>query len=333
MSAPVFPGLVDLAAASFGGRALATNDDFFASMHNLTKDEPAIFEAERFTERGKWMDGWESRRRREPGYDWCTLALGSPGHVRALDIDTAFFLGNHPPWAQVEGTFHPNDDLGEADWSEILPQSPLKPGSHNLFPVSGGPFTHIRLNIYPDGGVARLRVYGTVQPTWRPITDPEHTARVQGGEADLAALVHGGGVVAASDMFFGDATNLIRPGRAANMGQGWESRRRRVPGNDWVILSLAQTGTLGLLELDTNHFKGNCPATASLSAMMAPDARPTDLIESPNWTVVMPAQPLTPHTRHFYRDELSNPGPFTHVRMDVFPDGGVSRLRLFGTPQ
>ena len=328
--AATFPGLIDLASADLGGEALATSDDFFAGMENLVKPEPAIFLPDEYTERGKWMDGWESRRKREQGYDWCVLRLGAPGRIRGLDIDTAHFLGNHPPFASLEvAQVDEGQSWQDAAWTELLPQSPLRPGSQNLFAVSSEQVvTHVRLNIYPDGGVARLRVYGDVEPQWVQEVDSVAAEHVADGEVDLISVRNGGLALACSDSFFGPMNNLIAPGRAANMGGGWESRRRRGPGHDWILLRLGAPGELGVVEIDTNHFKGNYPDRCALEGVNLPGARITDLLEAP-WETVLPETKLEAHDRKFVR-ELQARGPFTHLRFSIYPDGGVSRLRAFG---
>jgi len=325
-----FPGLIDLACSTLGGEALATSDDFFAGMENLVKPEPAIFLPDEYTERGKWMDGWESRRKRTEGHDWCVLALGAPGRIRALDVDTSHFLGNHPPYASLEAAHVEGGQSWEdADWTEVFAQSPLRPGSQNLFAVhSDLVATHVRLHIYPDGGVARLRVYGDVEPSWVREVDEATAAHVEDGEVDLLSVRNGGLALACSDSFFGPMNNLIAPGRAANMGGGWESRRRRGPGHDWILLRLGAPGELGVLEIDTNHFKGNYPDHCTLEGVHAPGARITDLLEA-EWQRVLGPTKLAAHERKFVR-ELQARGPFTHLRFAIYPDGGVSRLRCWG---
>lgn len=325
-----FPGLIDLACSTLGGRALATSDDFFAGIDNLVKPEPAIFLPDEYTERGKWMDGWESRRKRAKGHDWCVIALGAPGRVRALDIDTAHFLGNHPPYASLEVAHVAEGQSWEdAEWTEVLEQSPLRPGSQNLFAVHADRVaTHVRLHIYPDGGVARLRVYGDVAPRWVRDVDECAGAWVEDDEVDLASVRNGGLALCCSDSFFGPMNNLIAPNRAANMGGGWESRRRRGPGHDWILLRLGAPGELGVIEIDTNHFKGNFPDHCTLEGVHRPGARITELLEA-EWTPVLGPTKLAAHERKFVR-ELAARGPFTHLRFSIFPDGGVSRLRCWG---
>jgi allantoicase len=318
--------LPDLVSARVGGRALYANDEFFAPRSCLVKPGPAVFIAGKYTSRGKWMDGWETRRRRTPGHDWCVLALGLRGRIRSVDVDTSFFVGNQPERASLEACDLRGEPtrarLERASWTEVLPASPLTPGSSNPFAVtSAGPFTHVRLNIFPDGGVARLRVRGEVE------VDP---ARLRGRVVDLAAIENGGVVLAASDEHFGAMGHLILPGRARSMAEGWETRRRRGPGHDWAILKLGAAGRIEKVEIDTAHFKGNYPDSASLGGCRAPGASLVEL-RNASWQELLPASKLRPNARHLYAArQLLARGPFTHVRLRIDPDGGVSRLRLHG---
>jgi allantoicase len=331
-----FNGLVDLASASLGGKALATSDEFFAAAQGMLEPGPAVFIADRYTERGKWMDGWESRRKRGPGHDYCLVKLGVPGQLRALDIDTSHFNGNHPAFASVEGVLAPPDlspsELLELPFHELLEQSPLAASSQNLFvPRAVGVVSHLRLNIFPDGGVARFRAYGSVSASWRaPVLDDEAAAHVPGGLFDLAALENGAVSLACSNAHFGGMNNLLLPGRAANMGSGWETRRRRGPGHDFIVIRLGARGVPRVIELDTNHFKGNFPERAAIEGIDHEGARPSDLVESKAWSPLLPETRLKADTRHFYATELCASAPITHVRLRIFPDGGVSRLRVWG---
>lgn len=327
-----FQDLVDLAAERLGGAVLLANDEFFAPKEALLKPGPAEWREHEYTERGKWMDGWETRRRRDPGYDWCIVRLGLPGVVRGLVVDTAFYRGNYPESCSVEGcdvsgSPDPQQIADDADWFEILPQSPLEGNTENLFAVTADRrVTHLRLNIYPDGGVARLRVHGWVRPTWTRFT-------LQGGEVDLAALENGGWVPACSDMFYGHRQNLILPGRSRFMRDGWETRRRRGPGHDWSIIRLGAPGTLHRIELDTEFFMGNAPGSASFEGIHAPGTEIDELTaDSAPWMPLLDLSDLQPNTRHRWEDDVVKPiGPITHVRLNIFPDGGVARLRLWGT--
>jgi allantoicase len=313
-----FTSLIDLAAARTGGKALSCSDDFFAPRSNLLKAGKAVWLADKYTDKGKWMDGWESRRKRGPGHDWCVVKLGLRGIIRGVNIDTAYFTGNFPSHASLEA----RDGGGE--WVEVLPKSELKGSSDNLFAVKAdAPFDAVRLNIFPDGGVARLRVYGAVVPDW--------TKTPKSKPVDLAAVENGGLPLLCSDQHYSHPQNLIMPGRAKNMGDGWETKRRRGPGHDWVILRLGAAGTLKRVELDTNHFKGNFPDTAMLEGVHMPGASPERLAdEFTPWVAILPQTKLKAHTRHLFAKELAPHGPVTHVRLNIYPDGGVSRLRLWG---
>src|SRR5262245_19857325 len=323
-----FTNLADLASSRVGGRAIAASDDFFASKSNLVKPAPPIFIAGKFTSRGKWMDGWESRRRRTPGHDWCVIALGIRGVIHGLTVDTTHFSGNHPEHCSVEAfdsgdrrtarAFNPK----AASWITILHKSPLGGDREHFFPIEDGrAWTHVRLNIHPDGGVARLRVYGQPAIDW---------TRFAGRPIDLASIVNGGLVIGASDMHFGARDNLIMPGRALNMGDGWETRRRRSPGHDWVVVRLGAPGHVRRVEIDTNHFKGNYPDSASIDGCFAPDAD-LESLRSTAWFELLAPTKLRPHHRHLFARALSPGSIASHVRLNIFPDGGVSRLRIHGT--
>ena len=335
-SSIAFNGLVDLVSASLGGEVLGTSDDFFASAQGMLAPGAAVFVPGKYTDRGKWMDGWESRRKRGPGHDYCLVRLGVPGEVRALDIDTSHFVGNHPAFAAVSGAFFPSElspsELLAQPFHELLAQSPLLPGSQNLFVARPlGVVSHLRLDIFPDGGVARFRAFGNVAASWKtPELDAATRAHVPTGLFDLAALENGALALACSDAHFGGMNNLLLPGRAADMGSGWETRRRRGPGHDWLLIRLAGRGIPRVIEVDTNHFKGNFPERCAIDAIDAPDARPTDLIGSEAWQPLLPEVRLAASERHFCQAELSQHAPVTHLRLRIFPDGGVSRLRVWG---
>jgi allantoicase len=330
-----FTQLADLAVQRLGGRVLEANDDFFAPKENLLKEANPLFIEGKYTSRGKWMDGWESRRRRAPGHDWCFIRLGLPGRIHGVVVDTSFFTGNYPERFSLEGC-----DLGERRpyqsekgrlhsektiWTQIFPETPLKGDSRNLFSVENtARFTHLRLKIYPDGGVARLRVYGEAVP------GPGFLERK---EIDLVAVENGGSVVVSSDQFYGAPRNLLMPYRAKNMGDGWETKRRRGPGHDWVVLKLGVPGTIRRVEVDTAHFKGNYPDACALQTAFAG----TSIVDGSNasslaWEEVLPNTKLKANHRHVF-EKLKAAGVATHARFQIFPDGGVSRLRLFGAPE
>ncbi|MBZ5559299.1 MAG: allantoicase [Acidobacteriia bacterium] len=329
-----FVDLVDLASERLGGAAVAANDEFFAAKENLIKAAAPVWRDGEYTDRGKWMDGWETRRRRDLGpdaHDWCLIRLGARGVVRGVDVDTATFTGNYPESCAIDACdlsgLPALDDLTRAAWREILPRTALAGDTHNLIAVDGGTAaTHLRLRIFPDGGVARLRVHGDVVADWAGLR--------RQGDVDLAAVEHGGIVVACSDMFFGSRHNLIMPGDATHMGDGWETQRRRGPGHDWTIIRLGAEGTVRRVSVDTRHFKGNAPGACSLEALRLADgalAQGQALFDQA-WRELLPRTPLQPHARHAFEEELRAIGDVTHVRFNIFPDGGVGRLRVYGRP-
>ena len=326
-----FLALPDLASRALGGHAILANDEFFAPKESLVLDAEPVFDAARYTDRGKWMDGWETRRRREPGNDWCVVELGVRGVVRGVVIDTAHFRGNHPESASVEAARldAPTDRWETVAWEPLVPRSALEGDSRNEFPVEDErPWTHVRLSIFPDGGVARLRVHGDAVPDW------ERLARAaEAGGVEVAALTRGGIVISSSDEFFGAPHHLLLPGDPQGMWDGWETRRRRGPGNDWVVVRLGRRTEIGSIEIDTRHFKGNFPESALVEAIDAPDAPPRELTEDDaQWHEVLPRTRLRPDVRHRFEPPSLIPATATHVRFSIYPDGGVARLRVQGRP-
>ena len=312
------PDLPDLAARRLGGMVLSANDEFFAPKENLLRPEAPAFDPDRYTDRGKEMDGWETRRRRTPGYDWCVVRLGIPGIVRSVVVDTSFFRGNYPDRCSLGGTVADGDDLDHAEWVELLPESRLEGDSVNRFDVAAPiRITHLRLNIVPDGGVARLRVHGEPLPDLRRLATPD-------GRAELASTLAGGVVLGASDVFFSHPQNLIAPGDSHGMHDGWETRRRRGPGHDWVAIRLAAEAEIDRVEVDTSNFKGNYPDSCSLDARASGD----DADLEDGWSEVLPASKLGPHGRFAF--PLEPPVTATHLRLNIHPDGGVARLRVHG---
>jgi allantoicase len=310
-----FRTLPDLAVRNLGGSVVYANDDAFAARQNLITPGSAAFDPSTFGPQGKVYDGWETRRRREPGHDEAIVRLGAPGIVRGVVIDTSWFTGNYPPEVSVEGVAvegNPGvDDLLAADWAPLLPRTAVKGDTENVFAVDSlRRVTHVRLRIFPDGGVARLRVHGEALP------DPALLDAL--GSVDLAALEYGGVVTGCSNLFYSSPNNLLLPGPARSMGEGWETARRRDDGNDWVELALAAEGTVAVAELDTSWFLHNAPGWASLRGRIGDGA----------WFDLLPRVPLLPDTRH--RFVLAAARPTTAVRLDIHPDGGMARMRLHG---
>ncbi|MFN3985439.1 MAG: allantoicase [Rhodocyclaceae bacterium] len=318
---------VDLASPRLGALALAASDDFFAPVSRMLDPMPAQFVPGKFDDNGKWMDGWESRRKRVAGHDWALVKLGVKGVVRGFDVDTSHFTGNYPPAVSIEACVAQSDEpevLNAASWTEILPATALGPNSHHLLEcASGEAWTHLRVNMFPDGGIARLRVYG------RPVAS---LAAAGDALVDLVAMENGGRAVSWNDASFGSAAaNLLLPGRGLNMGDGWETRRRREPGNDWCVLELGAPGTIERVELDTAFYKGNYPDRCSLQAALVQGGTDGSITtQSMFWTTLLPEQKLSADAVHVFAEQLAALGPVSHVRLNIFPDGGVSRLRLWG---
>jgi allantoicase len=294
----------DLALRTLGGSVVSATDESFAAKENLIVPGPPAFDPTTFGHRGKVYDGWETRRRRSPGHDEAVVRLGAPGVVRRIVVDTTWFTGNYPPSAAVDGR-------GDGDWFELVPLSDLKGDSENPFDVRcDRRVTHVRLRIVPDGGVARLRVHGEALP------DPALLDVL--GTVDLAAIENGGHVRDVSNRFYSSPHNLLLPGPARSMGEGWETARRREAGNDWVELGLGTEGLVAVAEIDTSYFLYNAPGSATLRGRSG-DGAWQDLLDAP----------LQPDTRH--RFVLADRPAVTEVRLDIFPDGGLSRVRLWGT--
>lgn len=333
---------VDLASERLGGRVLLANDEFFAEKENLLKPGAPMSIDGKYTDRGKWMDGWETRRRRGPGHDWCVVALGLPGSIAGVTVDTSHFLANYPEACSLEACLGEDPDviasaerqagLAEADeelegapegWTELLARTPLEGDAENRFDLGDSQrLSHVRLRIYPDGGVARLRVWGTVLPDWSRLI-------AAGEPIDLISVRNGGLPLVCSNEFYGGSLNLIRPDRAISMADGWETGRRRGPGYDWVILQLGRPGVIESVEVDTAFFKGNYPESCSLEGCDAADPEAVARGDV-TWFPLLGRTRLSADHRHVIRRGLASHERVSHVRFSIYPDGGVSRLRLFG---
>ena len=315
---------IDLAQPRLGATIVSCSDDFFAECARMLQAHPAVFIEGKFDDNGKWMDGWETRRRRNGGYDHAIVKLGLAGVIKGVDIDTSHFTGNYPPAASLEACHSKGDPDQSTDWVTLIPSVSLKGNSHHYFGIDESQsFTHIRLNIYPDGGIARLRIYGQVYCDWAG-KDPDAIV-------DLAALEQGARAIAWNDAHFGSAANLLAPGRGVNMGDGWETRRRREPGNDWCIIELGKPGVVEEVIVDTAHFKGNYPDRCSLQAAWVEGGTTDSIItQSMFWPELLPPSKLEMDTIQHFSDNILPVGAISHVRFNLFPDGGVSRLRLLG---
>jgi allantoicase len=314
-----FLSLPDLAARSAGGAVLWANDDLFAEKENLIKPGAAEFRPATFGHKGQVYDGWETRRRRGTtgdSSDSAIVRLGVPGIVRGVVVDTAWFTGNYPPQISVEAAFVPGHPpveelVDKIDWTTIVPRSNVNGDTRNPFKVdSAKRWSHVRLSMYPDGGIARFRVHG------EGLLNPDFAANMT---LDLAALENGGRITACSNMFYSSPNNLLLPGVARTMGEGWETSRRRDSGNDWVQVHLASRGILNTVELDTSYFVGNAPGSARLSGRDGDG----------EWFEILPLTDLQPDTRH--RFLIGDDRPITEARVDIHPDGGMARVKLYGS--
>lgn len=320
-----FEKFVNLADDRLGSKVISVTDEWFAAASRMLQAAAPVWKEGVFDDNGKWMDGWESRRKRFEGYDNAVIRLGVSGSIKGVDIDTSFFTGNFPPSASLDGCFcvegDPNEDT---QWTEVLSSVELKGNSHHYHEINDDrPYTHLRLNIYPDGGVARLRVYGIPFRDWARQNPNE--------QVDLAAALNGGRALACSDEHFGRMSNILNPGRGVNMGDGWETGRRRTPGNDWVIVALGHAGIVEKIVVDTLHFKGNYPESCSIQGAFVKGGTDGQIeTQSLYWRELLPSQKLQMHEEHTFVEQIRELGPITHVRLNIFPDGGVSRLRLFG---
>ena len=312
---------INLAARALGGDVLSCSDDFFAEKDNLLLASDPVFLPEKFTAYGKWMDGWESRRRRDGKNDWVIIRLAVTGNVEIIEVDTRHFQGNAPGAVQLEYIDSDTDPDEKTSWQPLAERTEVNPDFRNLItlarPVRA---SHIRLTMIPDGGIARLRVYGSI-----PLESQNH---LPGEPVDTAAIMNGGRSVACSDSFFSSMQNLLLPGRGVDMHDGWETRRRRQGGHDWVIVRLSVPTQVKRIEVDTLHFKGNYPDHCTIEACQSADEQPDD---STQWVTILPEQKLHAHRNHTFLQELENARQlYTHVRLNIFPDGGVSRFRVIG---
>ena len=315
---------IDLAQPRLGAGIVSCSDEFFAECSRMLKPEAPVFIDGKFDDHGKWMDGWETRRRRNGGYDHAIVKLGLAGEIKGIDIDTTHFTGNYPPAASLQACYSESAPDDSTRWTTLIESTSLRGDCHHYFAIGQGDcFNYLRLNIYPDGGIARLRVYGRV------VSDIE--ALDKSALHNLAAVELGARAIAWNDAHFGAVANLLNPGRGINMGDGWETRRRREPGNDWCIVELGQVGEISEVLVDTAHFKGNYPDRCSLQAAMVEGGTTDSIItQSQFWQELLPPQKLEMDREHGFDTAVQPVGPVSHVRINIFPDGGLSRVRLLG---
>ena len=314
-------GLVNLASPRMGTNIHSVSDDFFAEAPRVLQDTIPVFIPEKFDENGKWMDGWESRRRRHGGHDWCIIRLGEPGVIRLVDINTAHFTGNYPPQAMVEVGYSIDGDINKVEWHTLIEKVSLGPDAHHMLEAKYlSVVNFVRLSIYPDGGIARLRLFGDVHRDW---------ANEEKDIVELSALRSGGCILGYNDAHYGDVNALLSEGRGLTMGDGWETRRRREPGNDWIVVQLGVSGFVEEIEVDTAHFKGNFPDKCSIQAARV--EKGFDINSAENWKELLPKQSLSAdNIQKFTTQIVTDFGPINAVRLNIYPDGGVSRLRILG---
>lgn len=289
-----------------------------------------------FVYSGAWYDGWETRRHNPAESDWVVIRLGvAAGRVCGVEIDTTFFTGNQAPEVSVEGCFAPGTgedvDAAVADpsytgWTTILGRQPCGPNARHAWrlpALTSEAYTHVRLHNYPDGGIARFRLYGLAQAVWPASLD---------AEVDLAAMTNGALATRCSDQHYGRKDNLLLPGRGVDMGDGWETKRTRGAHVDWVVVRLAAPGELSRVVVDTAHFRGNFPQRVQLFAAIGAAGEPA-FDDAQAWEEVLSPQPCGPDREHAYAVDVLKGVEgrvFRFVKMVIIPDGGVKRLRVFG---
>ncbi|HEU0196298.1 MAG TPA: allantoicase [Nevskiaceae bacterium] len=315
----------NLASERMGARIVSCTDEFFGACKRMVEDSEPVFIVGKFDDHGKWTDGWETRRRRNGGHDAAVVKLAMSGTIKGVDIDTSHYTGNFPPAASLQGAACDGDPDERTEWTTLVPATSLKASAHHFVEVDDARvWTHLRLNILPDGGVARLRVYGQPACNWE--------RRDRSTLYEVSALANGGRIVAFSDAHYGYPTPILMPGRGETMGDGWETRRRREPGNDWIILELGHAASVERIEIDTAHFKGNYPDRVSVLGALVPESTDQSLVtQAMFWPTILGEQKMQMDHQHFFEGEvIKKLGPVSHVRVNIFPDGGFSRVRIWG---
>ena len=317
-------GLIDLAQPMLGTKIIFKTDDFFASANRILNPSPPVFKEGVFDKNGKWMDGWETRRRRKPGYDYLIIKLGKPGTIKKIDFDTSYFNGNQPSMTSLEGCNSKSNKIKNFKWKKIISKIKTKPDRHHIFShKSNAIFTHIKLNIFPDGGIARLRLYGSMSKKINKIAKKK---------INLASILNGASVVACNNEHFGKTENILAPGKAKNMGDGWETRRRRDKGYDWVILNTIDGKDIKEIEISTHHFKGNYPSYCTIQAAYLSGIINSKRIvkQSNNWKLLLNKSKLLANKSHKFKNRLMKSKKVNHVKINIYPDGGISRFRMYG---
>jgi allantoicase len=317
-------GLINLAQPRLGSKVIFRTDDFFASADRIIDPSAPVFKEGLFDKNGKWMDGWESRRKRTPGHDYLIIKLGKPGSISKVNVDTTHFNGNQPSMISIEACNSKSNNIKNFKWKSLLGKKKTKANSPHIFKTSSkSVFTHIKLNIFPDGGVARLKLYGNISKEKNDFRNKT---------INLASLLDGASVIACNNEHFGKAENILAPGKAKNMGDGWETRRRRDKGFDWLILNSIDCEKIDKIEISTHHFKGNFPSHCSLQAAYIPTKKSSSsIVKSSNrWKTLMNKTSLKANKTHTFRNILMKKDKINFIKINIYPDGGISRFRIFG---
>ena len=316
--------MINLAEPRLGSKVIYKTDDFFASAKRIIKPDPPVFKEGLFDSHGKWMDGWETRRRRRKGFDYLIVKLGKPGKIFNVDIDTSYFNGNQPTHASLEACFTNKKPNKKTRWIKILNNKKLGPNKNHNFKIKNKlVFNHVKLNIFPDGGVARLRVYGEVEI--KRVNFVNKTI-------NLSSMLNGASIVGCNNEHFGRAENILAPGKGKNMGDGWETRRSRGKNFDWLIIKLGHAGTINKIEIDTHHFKGNYPDRCSVQATYIPKKISNYLVvkKSNKWKSLLNKVKLNANKKHSFNNKIMKKNKINFIRINIYPDGGISRIRTFG---
>ena len=316
--------MINLADPRIGSKIIFKTDDFFAAAHRILNIDAPVFKDGLFDKHGKWMDGWETRRRRSKGFDYLILKLGKPGKIFDIDIDTTHFNGNQPTHASVEGCFTRTKPNKKTKWTRLLGKKKLGPNkNHGLKSQNKSIFNYIKLNIFPDGGVARLRLYGKIEMEKNILNNKN---------INLTSVLNGASIIGCNNEHFGRAENIIAPGKGKNMGDGWETRRSRGKNFDWLIIKFGKPGLIKKLEIDTHHFKGNYPDTCSIQTANISKNLSNILIanNSKNWKFILNKSKLSANKKHIFKKFLIKRNKENYLKINIHPDGGISRIRAFG---
>jgi len=316
--------MINLAEPRLGSKVIFKTDDFFASAHRILKSENPIFKEGIFDNNGKWMDGWETRRRRTKGYDYLIVKLGKPGKIFNADLDTTHFSGNQPTHASIEACFSRNKPNKKTKWITILNKKKLGPNkNHNFTTKNKSIFNYVKLNIFPDGGIARIRLFGKI--------DMEKV-NISRKITNLSSVLNGASIVGCNNEHFGRAENVIAPGKSKNMGDGWETRRSRGKNFDWLIIKFGKIGIINKLEVDTHHFKGNYPDSCSVQTAKIQKKVSNNFIvrNSSRWKVILNKARLKANKKHVFKNNQMKKNKVNFLKINIYPDGGISRIRAFG---